>query len=244
MFHDVTAVLFDLDGTLVNTIELILAAHEHAFRQHLRGPWPARAAIIMNFGRPLRDALCEYAAADGQPDPVALAPRMVATYRAFQHAHHDRLVKAYDGMRETLVALRERGYPLGVVTSKVEGIARVVIGQFDLAPLMDVSVFLENTERHKPEPDPLLEAARRGRFEARDALYVGDSIHDIAAGRAAGMKTAGALWGPFERSDLEAAGPDVLVERPRDLLALLPGVGQAPHTRQPRRSPGRLPNPR
>jgi len=224
MFKDVTAVLFDLDGTLVNTVELILAAHDHTFARYLRGPWPARAAVIRNFGRPLRDALREYAAADGQPDPAAIAPQMVETYRAFQNEHHQRLVKAYDGMHETLVTLGERGYVLGVVTSKAERGARRVIEHFDLTGLLDVAVFLEDTARHKPEPDPLLEAARRGGFEPRRALYVGDSIHDIAAGRAAVMRTAAALWGPFERSDLEAAGPDALVESPRDLLAILPGA--------------------
>ena len=228
MFHDVTAVLFDLDGTLVDTVELILAAHNHTFARHLRGPWPARQAIIRNFGRPLREALVEYAAADGQQDPAGLAPQMVATYRAFQHEHHDRLVRGYGGVRETLTALRDRGYTLGIVTSKAQGIARVVIDHFGLAALVDLAVFLEDTARHKPEPDPLLEAARRGGFEPAHALYVGDSIHDIAAGRAAGMRTAGALWGPFERSDLEAAGPDRLLNSPTDLLALLPGVRRTP----------------
>jgi pyrophosphatase PpaX len=149
---------------------------------------------------------------------------MVGTYRAFQHEHHDRMVTAYVGVRDMLAMLRGRGYVLGVVTSKARNGARRELAQFGLTDLLDVAVFLEDTERHKPEPDPLLEAARRGGFEPGRALYVGDSIHDIAAGRAAGMKTAGALWGPFDRRDLEAAGPDVLVEAPQDLLGLLPGI--------------------
>ena len=227
MFSDVAAVLFDLDGTLVNTVELILAAHDHTFARYLRGPWPARAAVIMNFGRPLREALCEYAAADGLLDPAALAPQMVDTYRAFQNEHHHRYVRGYDGMRETLVVLRERGYALGVVTSKAERGARRLMEDFDLTGLLDVAVFLEDTAGHKPEPDPLLEAARRGGFEPARAAYVGDSIHDVAAGRAAGMRTVAALWGPFERPDLEAAGPDAFVASPRDLLALLPGSPSA-----------------
>ena len=227
MFHDVSAVLFDLDGTLVNTIDLILAAHDHTFARYLRGPWPPRPAVIRNFGRPLADALGEFALADGLPDPGAIVPQMVATYRAFQQEHHDRLVTAYDGLRDTLAALRARGYLLGVVTSKAKTGARREIEQFGFSDLLDVAVFLEDTSRHKPEPDPLLEAARLGGFQAAHTLYVGDSIHDIAAGRAAGMKTAGALWGPFDRRDLEAAGPDVLIEAPPDLLLLLPRVVQS-----------------
>jgi pyrophosphatase PpaX len=222
MFHDVTAVLFDLDGTLVDTIELILAAHDHAFACHLKGPWPTRHAVIRNLGRPLRDALLEYAAADGLGEPALAAPEMVATYRAFQNEHHDRLVTAYDGLRDTVLALRQRGFILGVVTSRARKSARREIEQFGLADLLSVQVFLEDTARHKPDPEPLLEAARRGGFDPRQAIYVGDSIHDIAAGRSAGMKTAAALWGPFDRRDLEAAGPDAFVETPQGLLALLP----------------------
>ena len=149
---------------------------------------------------------------------------MVATYRAFQCEHHDRLVTEYHGLRDIVAVLRDRGYILGVVTSKAEKGARREIEQFGLADLLSVAVFLEDTARHKPEPEPLLEAARRGGFEPARAIYIGDSIHDIAAGRAAGMKTGGALWGPFDRRDLEAAGPDVLIETPPDLLALLPGA--------------------
>jgi pyrophosphatase PpaX len=222
MFHDVTAVLFDLDGTLVNTVELILQAHHHTFARHLRGPWPSRATVIRDFGRPLRDALFEYAAADGLPDPAAVTQEMVATYRAFQAEHHNRLVTTYHGMRDAVVALRGRGYILGVVTSKSARAARHEIEQFEFTDLLSVTVFLEDTTRHKPEPEPLLEAARRGGFEAARGLYVGDSIHDIAAGRAAGMKTAGALWGPFDRRDLAAARPDALLEKPQDLLVVLP----------------------
>ncbi len=224
MFNDLTAVLFDLDGTLVDTVELILAAHAHTFAHHLKGAWPDRRAIIRNFGRPLYDALHEYAVADGVTEPDRVVPQMVADYRVFQHEHHDRLVTAYDGVGDVLAALKERGYVLGVVTSKAQRGARREVEQFGLANLLDVAIFLEDTARHKPEPEPLLEAARRRGFAPDRALYVGDSIHDIAAGRAAGMRTAGALWGPFDRADLETAGPDTLVEAPRDLLALLPGA--------------------
>jgi pyrophosphatase PpaX len=224
MFTDVSAVLFDLDGTLVNTVELILQAHDHTFALYLTGPWPERRAIIRNFGRPLRLALQEYAEADGLPDPAGQVPGMVEVYRSFQNEHHDRLVTGYDGMLDTVRVLGDRGYVTGVVTSKLMAGARRELEQFGFAGLLDVMVFLEDTTRHKPEPEPLLEAARRGGFEPAQAVYVGDSIHDIAAGRAAGMKTAGALWGPFERADLEAAGPDVLVEAPQDLLRLLPGI--------------------
>jgi pyrophosphatase PpaX len=222
MFNDATAVLFDLDGTLVDTVELILAAHTYALGRYLRGPVPTRAAIIRNLGRPLREALGEFVEADGAADPAAVMPPLIEAYRSFQSAHHDRLVRPIDGARETLVMLRDRGYQVGVVTSKIEETARVSIDFCHLAGLFAVEIYLHDTSRHKPLPDPLLEAARRGGFNPQQAVYVGDSVHDIAAGRAAGMKTVGVLWGPFDRRELEAAGPDALIDSPRDLLALLP----------------------
>lgn len=222
MFRDVTAVLFDLDGTLIDTVDLILRAHDHTLRRFLDGWCPPRSRIVSNLGRPLRAALGEYAAERGVTELEPLVDQMVRTYRAFQAEHLAHEVQAYEGVRETLAALDRRGFMLGVVTSKVEETARVSLDRLSLSGFFRVAVFLGDTSRHKPEPDPLLEAARRGCFEPGRGLYVGDSVHDIAAGRAAGMKTAGALWGPFERADLEAARPDVLIEHPTDLLSLLP----------------------
>jgi pyrophosphatase PpaX len=224
MLDHVSAILFDLDGTLVDTVDLILAAHAHTFRQHLAGPGPPRRTVIGNMGRPLALAFAEYAAADGQPYPDRIVEAMQQTYRSFQREHYERLMRPVDGMDQALTALAGRRYVLGVVTSKVEWMARLTLAHYDLERFFPIGVFHDDTARHKPEPDPLLEAARRGGFDPSHSVYVGDSTHDIRAGRAAGMKTTAALWGPFEREELERERPDELVTAPSDLLALLPNT--------------------
>lgn len=212
--------LFDLDGTLIDTTDLILQSFAHAFDAHLPGRLPSRRDLVASFGRSLPAALEEMAAAAGAADPRALAAEMLATYRDFQHLHHDTLIRAFDGIGETLSALRAEGYRLGVVTSKMQHFARHGMRLFDLERHFDVAVFHDDVTRHKPHPEPLLEAARRAAADPHSAVYIGDSTHDVVAGRAAGMITVAVLWGPFEREALDAVAPDYLVASPADLLDL------------------------
>jgi pyrophosphatase PpaX len=212
--------LFDLDGTLIDTTELILRSFAHAFDAHLPGRLPPRRDLIATFGRSLPTTLEELAAQSGAGDPRALAAEMLATYRDFQHQHHDALVRGFDGIVEALAALHGRGHRLGVVTSKMQRFARHGMRLFDLERHFDVAVFHDDVTRHKPDPEPLLEAARRAGVAPAEAIYIGDSTHDVVAGRAAGMTTVAVLWGPFEREALEAVGPDYFVEKPADLAEL------------------------
>lgn len=221
MFTDLTAVLFDLDGTLVNTIPLILTCYEHTLSTHLPGFVVPRKVIIGHLGRSLDDILLDYAVAAGVADAAAVSRQMLETYRAFQRENLDRLIEPYEGMRETLRGLQQRGLTLGLVTSKVEWAARLSYERYGLDEFLSLFVFHDDTPRHKPDPEPLIHAAAKGGLDPARTAYVGDSVHDMASGRAAGMKAIGALWGPSEREELERAGADALAERPGDLLALI-----------------------
>ncbi len=212
--------LFDLDGTLIDTTDLILQSFAWAFDAHLPGRLPSRRDLVATFGRSLPAVLRELAAEHGAHDPEALAAEMLITYRDFQRQHHDTLIQPFPGISDALAALHAGGHRLGVVTSKMEHYARRGMRIFDLERYFDVAVFHDDVTRHKPHPEPLLEAARRAGVEATRAIYIGDSTHDIVAGSAAGMKTVAVLWGPFEREVLEAAGPDALVPAPADLIDL------------------------
>ena len=223
MTDQIRAAYFDLDGTLADTVDLILAAHAHTFHAHLGTPGPPREVIVGNMGRSLTDAIREYVAAEGHDDVEGLAQAMLTTYRAFQREHHQGLTHGYPGMRAVLEGLAGRGLTLAVVTSKVEWMARLTLADVGLEQFVPVGVFHDDTERHKPDPAPLLLAAKRTGLAPGETVYIGDSVHDVAAGRAAGMKTIAAGWGPFDRADLEAAGPDAIAGRPLDLLDLVPG---------------------
>jgi len=213
--------LFDLDGTLIDTTELILQSFAYSFDAHLPGRLPTRADLVSTFGRSLPAALLELAVLNGAADPERLADEMLVTYRDFQRQHHDTLIQPFDGVGEMLADLHARGYSLGVVTSKMQHFARRGMRIFDLERYFDVAVFHDDVTRHKPDPEPLLEAARRAAVDPRDAFYIGDSIHDVVAGHAAGMTTVAVLWGPFEREVLEAVTPHHLVTAPAGLLELL-----------------------
>lgn len=194
------AVLFDLDGTLIDSIELILSSMRHAFAKFGR-PVPSDAEWLEGVGIPLFTMFRRYAESDAQ------LGELIDGYREYQLAHHDRLVRGYDAVSETLALLEERGHPLAVVTSKSDVLARRGLRQAGIDRHFDVIVSCDSTSRHKPHPEPVLLALDRLQCPAERAFFVGDSVHDIEAGNAAGVRTVAALWGPFTRDQLSPARP-------------------------------------
>jgi pyrophosphatase PpaX len=215
------AVLFDLDGTLIDTTDLILASCQHTFARHLKGGCPPREALIATFGRSLPESLLEVALAEGAEDPDAFAAEMLATYRAHNDEHHDALIRPFEGVEPMLAELGAAGLRLGVVTSKRERSARIGLSRYHLGDFFEVGIFHDDTLRHKPDPAPLIAGAQRLGVAPEHTIYVGDSVHDVAAGRAAGMRTIAAAWGPFPRADLDAAGPDHVADTPHEVVVLV-----------------------
>ncbi|HEY8477538.1 MAG TPA: HAD-IA family hydrolase [Chloroflexota bacterium] len=211
------AVLFDLDGTLVDSTELILACYRHTTRTHL-GWVPPDDAWLEGFGTPLEQQIARFARS---PDE---AQAMIATYRAYQREHHDRTVRPFPGVPETLRALADRGLKLAVVTSKHKALAVRGLELCGLAPWLPLCIAPEDVTRPKPHPEPVERALACLGVAPERALFVGDSPHDVAAGRAAGVRTAVALWGPFPRSAFATHPPDLWLAQPQDLLALLEGA--------------------
>jgi len=213
------AVLFDLDGTLIDTNQLIVESFQHVFRSEL-GREVTPAEIYPHFGEPLRTTWARY-------DPER-ADALTEAYRAFNHSQHDRMVRRFPGVAGAVAALQAEGVRLGVVTSKSTDLARRGLRVCGMEDFFPVVVGVDQTERHKPEPEPALRAmALLGVEPGPRVLMVGDSPLDIACGRAAGCVTAAVGWA-VNRAPLEACRPDRWVERPADLVALvLPGPGQA-----------------
>jgi len=212
--HTPLAILFDLDGTLADSVELILGAFRHTFNTHL-GFVPADQDWIAGMGTPLASQLRALVADETLVEPMTI------TYRTWQNQHHDELLRAFNGVRETLSLLHHRGHAMALVTSKATDAATRALRLMGIQPLLDHVVGLDSTASHKPAPEPVLHAlAKLGRQPA-DAIFVGDSPHDIAAGNAAGVLTVAALWGPFDRQTLEAANPRRLIADIRDLPPLV-----------------------
>ena len=211
------AVLFDLDGTLVDTIQLLLESVRHAFRGRAAAgaPVPSEAEWIAGIGTPLVTQLRPYVAADEE------LAELVAGYREYQGAHHDRLTRCYDRTVEVVATLKRRGHPTAIVTSKSDEIARRTLAHVGLLGAMDVVVGADSTTRHKPDPAPVHLALERLGRPPEEAIFVGDSPHDIHAGNAAGVATVAALWGPFDRATLDGARPSHVIGAITELPALV-----------------------
>src|SRR5205814_5102351 len=180
------AVLFDLDGTLIDSIELILNSARHAFAGR-DGHVPSDAEWLSHVGTPLATTFRRFAR--DEADVEAL----IAKYREYQLANHDRLTSAYAAVVDTLDALRRAGHPLGVVTSKTAWLARRGLEHVGLGSHFDVIVGCDTCDLHKPDPGPVLPALRELAPEPRDAAFVGDSARGTAGGYAARLSAAAAL---------------------------------------------------
>ena len=207
-------VLFDLDGTLADTIPLIVASYQHAFRSVL-GEEVDEARARAWIGRPLLAALVEE-----RPDHGHELDRV---YREWNLANTSRLIRRYDGIPELLALLADAGVRTAVATSKRRGTARLALEAVGIDGAVDVVAALEDTTLHKPAADPLLHAAATLGVDPGDCVYVGDATVDVLAARAAGMSSVAVTWGAGERQALLAAGPDALVDTVAELGAYLLG---------------------
>ena len=207
------AVLFDLDGTIIDSIALLLACMNHTFEG--RGHRPSEEQWIAGLGTPLPEQFSPFVTSEEDRQ------ELIERYRTFQHAHHDTLTATYPGVSETLAELKERGHPMGVVTSKGNAMMDRGLRYIGADKYMQVAIGFDSCTIHKPDPFPVLLAVGKLGYSPRESVFVGDSPHDIRAGNAAGVTTIAALWGPFTREMLEPYKPAHFLEDIKGLPELL-----------------------
>jgi pyrophosphatase PpaX len=206
-------VLFDLDGTVVDSGAIILASMRHATREVLGRDY-SDEELLQAVGGPGLEAQMSALA----PDHV---DRLVHVYRAHNEPLHDDL-EACAGMEDVLVRLREQGRGLGVVTAKRRETVELAFATVPIGHLFETVVGGDETERHKPDPEPLLLAAERLGADPSETAYVGDSPFDVRAAKAAGMFAVAVTWGRIhDRERLEAEQPDAIVDTAEELLGVL-----------------------
>ena len=208
----VKAILFDNDGTLVDTYDIILASMRHSTREVLGRIIPDEE-LLRKVGQPLAVQMCDFT------DDPALQQEILRVYREHNHAIHDQAVKAFPGVREGLAQLAECGLALGVVTSKMHALAWRGLQITDLAPYLSCCIGADDCAHFKPEAEPVLRGAQALGFSPDECLYVGDAPFDIQAGKAAGALTGAALWGMFSARQLRAESPDFEYDTFADLVA-------------------------
>jgi pyrophosphatase PpaX len=206
-------VLFDLDGTVIDSGAIILASMRHAAREVLGADVPDEQ-LMAAVGGPGLEAQMHALAPDR-------AEELVTVYRAHNEPLHDELA-CCAGMEDVLVRLKAEGRRLGIVTAKRRQTVELAFERLPIEHLFETVVGGDETERHKPDPQPLLLGLERLDARPEEAAYVGDAPFDIKAAKAAGLFAVGVTWGGIHaRERLEAEEPDALIDTPEELLGHL-----------------------
>ena len=206
-------VLFDLDGTVIDSGAIILASMRHAAKEVL-GAEPPDELLMATVGGPGLEAQMHALA----PDRVQ---ELVDVYRAHNEPLHRELM-CCAGIDGLLVRLKEEGRRLGIVTAKRRATVELAFNVLPLRHLFDTVVGGDETKQHKPDPEPLLLAAERMEVAPKTCAYVGDSPFDIRAAKAAEMYAIAVSWGGIHhRAKLEQEKPDAIVDTAEDLYGVL-----------------------
>lgn len=209
---EINTLLFDLDGTLINTNPLIIESFQHTIKKHT-GKDYTEEQVLPFIGPPLIESM--------QTIDPSQAEEMMATYIEHNMSNHEGYVYPYPTVVETIKTLHEKGYKLAIVTTKITENARLGLKITGLAPYFDVVIGLTEVENAKPHPEPIFKALEALGETTTNALMIGDNYHDIESGQNAGTKTAGVAWSIKGRETLEALKPDYMLEELADLLNIL-----------------------
>jgi pyrophosphatase PpaX len=202
-------VLFDFDGTVVDSGAMILASFRHATKTVLDRAL-SDAELLAAAGTPLSEQMRIFDA--------ERAEELVDVYRRHNEPLHEAL-QPCDGMLEVVRQLNREGRRLGIVTAKRRSTVELAFAVLPLRNYFEPVVAAEDSRRHKPAPDPLLLALDRLQARAAEAAYVGDSPFDVAAAKAAGVFAVAVTWGGIHSEEvLRAESPDALVSTPAELL--------------------------
>ncbi|MEW6661142.1 MAG: HAD-IA family hydrolase [Bacillota bacterium] len=201
-------ILFDLDGTLIDSLPIIRQTFEHVFRE-MNLPWEEEQ-IMETVGLPLIE-VCRRFGGERQQE-------MFDRYLRQQETLHDHLIRGFPGAVECLTELRRKGLSLGVVTAKRRRLALQGLRLTAMAGFFSIVVAMEDTAKHKPDPEPVLKAMEGLKADPALTVFIGDSPFDIAAGKNAGIKTIGVTWGMASAERLRAQKPDFLADNWEQLL--------------------------
>lgn len=206
-------ILFDNDGTLIDTHDLILSSMRHATETVLGMDLPEER-LMAKVGQPLAIQVKDFTADPWEQE------EWLRVYREHNHAHHDDAIRAFPGIREALEALSDRGIVMGVVTSKMHALAWRGLELCGLAPYLDCCIGADDCTRFKPDPQPVTLGLAALDLPGNRCFYVGDSPFDLEAGRGAGCRTVAVTWGMFPEDVLLVQSPDLICHYPQELTAL------------------------
>lgn len=205
-------VLFDLDGTLIDTNKLIIDSFKYTYKTCLDME-VGEGEILKYFGEPLKVTLKRYS--------EEKADELYRTYIDYNESRHNDTVTIFEGVQELLGELEKQGFTLALVTSKRRKVALMGLDLFDIRKHFKAFVALEDTELHKPNPAPVIKALELLGAQPEEAIMVGDSVFDIHCAHGAGVKAALVTWSAahgFQGDDISA---DYVVQTPFELINII-----------------------
>ena len=207
----INTLLFDFDGTLLDTNELIIQTFLFVLDEHYPGRYD-RSEVLHFIGPSLEQT---FTAID--PERVE---ELTVQYRTLNRTMHDELVEEYDGVAETLRLLKAQGLKMAIVSTKRSETIRHGLNFMGVSDIFDVLVGLDHVSNPKPHPEPLHLALEQLGASHDEALMIGDNSHDIEGGKNAGVRTAGVAWTAKGEAFLAGFNPDYMLQHISDLLEL------------------------
>lgn len=210
-----TGVLFDLDGTLLYTDELIKETFNYVFKKYKPGYNLSEEEQLSFLGPSLWETFAKYFDED-------LIDEVVDYYRDFNHKKHKEYVYAYPTVKETLEKLKEKKFPLAIVTTKTKYAAELGLEVCGLTKYFDVVIGANEVTNHKPDPEGINLAMNL--LNVDEAVMIGDNVSDIEAGKRAGIKTIAIKWSPKGYHHLAALQPDLMVDQMNEIIEYIDRV--------------------
>ncbi|GIO87481.1 pyrophosphatase PpaX [Paenibacillus faecis] len=210
----INTILFDLDGTIIDTNDLIINTFLHVLEHHFPQQKYTREQIIPHMGLTLEQQMQTFSGREEVTD-------LVADYRTYNNLHHDTLIREFPRVKEVIAELHERGITMGIVTTKIKPTTIRALDYFGLKEYMSTIVTVQDVTHPKPHPEPVLTALRNLGADPAKTLMVGDSAADIQSAKAAGVKAAGVAWSLKGVDVLKQYNPDYILEDMTDLYGVL-----------------------
>lgn len=211
----ITTLLFDFDGTLLDTNELIIQTFQTVLNEHYPGKY-MREDILPFLGPTLKETF--------ESIDLEKSEQLIAEYRAWNLANHDTFASEFDGVSETLVQLKNADYKMAIVSTKRNDTIMKGLQLMPAGNVFDTIIGLDDVQHAKPHPEPLLVAMERLNSTPEETLMIGDNVHDILGGKNAGVRTAGVAWSAKGEKFIREQEPDFVLQHISDLLKIVAGV--------------------
>ncbi len=205
-------IMFDLDGTLLNTDLLIKKSFEYVFHKYLPHYKVSDEEYLSFMGPSLNITFERFF-------PSNMVDELIQAYRDYNLPHHQDYVTIYPTVIETLQELKKLGYPMAVVTTKKKDAAMLGLDMFHITDYFDVIIGMEDVKEHKPSPEGIQKVMHI--LSCKQGVMIGDNVSDIMAGKNAGVYTIGVNWTPKGTEDIKKSQPDLMIDQMYDILKFI-----------------------